>query len=431
MEHNDITVSDGAVSGEQSSPIFSASVSMTELVKKSPITIPLEGSLIDGVVVAREGNSLFVDLGTWRPGIIYGKEYMNAANIVRKLGIGDCITAKVVELENENGYTELSLSEAGRDRTWEELRVMKEKGTVISTIILEANRGGLIAGVEGMRGFLPVSQLSSQKYPRVEGGDKNKILTELQKYVGETFSVRILDVNPREEKLIVSEKDVVRQDVRDALSHYHIGDIIEGEVSGVVDFGAFVKFGDGALEGLIHISELDYKLIEDPRRVVSVGDHVRAKIIGIDDGRISLSLKALKEDPWLNAGERYHRGDVISGEVIKRSAFGVFVKLDSDIHGLVHASEFPSREAFRNSLEVGKRYLFRIRSIEPAEHRLALSPAGGDNESDEAKNYETTEADKNAAADTSSRENSPSPQGEGELSENPAEKEDAGQARME
>ncbi len=374
MQPDHAAVSEAKEKGASTTPVFTSSLPMAELVKKWPMNMPKIGSLVEGVVVAKEGNSVFIDLGSWRPGIIYGKEYMEAGEMIRKLKVGDTISAKVIELENEGGYTELSVSEAGRDRTWDVLATMKEKGTIISTKILEANRGGLLVEVEGVKGFLPVSQLSGQKYPRVEGGDKQKILSELQKYVGELFEVRVIDVDPREEKLIVSEKEVIQQDVRDALAQYGVGDVIEGEVSGVVDFGAFVKFGGNKLEGLIHISELDHKLIEDPRKIVKAGDKIRAKIIGIEEGRVSLSLKALKEDPWLRAEERYHKDDRVIGEVTKINKFGAFVRLDPDIHGLAHISEFAGFEGMHRALEVGKQYPFRIRSIEPAQHRLALSP---------------------------------------------------------
>ncbi|MBI2587877.1 S1 RNA-binding domain-containing protein, partial [Candidatus Azambacteria bacterium] len=293
---------------------------MTELLHEKPqlASPPKLGDIVEGLVLEVKANTLYLDLGAWGTGIVYGKEFQDAASSIRASKPGDAITGKVVDPENTEGYVELSLREAGREKTWERLREFMESGEAIETKILEANRGGLLVEIEGVKGFLPVSQLASKHYPRVEGGDKQRIYQELIKFVGSPLTVKVIDVDPREEKLIVSEREAENHEVVEALNHYAVGDVISGEVSGVVDFGAFVKFGpEKELEGLVHISELDHRLIDDPRNVVKVGDGIEAKIIGIERDRISLSVKALKQDPWEEAGTYYKKDDEVEGEIVK------------------------------------------------------------------------------------------------------------------
>jgi small subunit ribosomal protein S1 len=248
-----------------------------------------------------------------------------------------------------------------------------ESHEIVSTKILAANKGGLMVEINGVTGFLPVSQLSLEHYPRVEEGDKNKILSALQSYVGTSFSVQIITADQDEEKLIVSEKAVMEKETEHKLSKLKIGDVVIGTITGVVDFGVFVKFGE--LEGLVHISELAWQRIENPKDLFRVGDEVKAKIIAIDKGRVSLSIKQLLDDPWQDAVKKYQIGQVVKGIVTKIMPFGVFVELDKDIQGLAHLLEL-SHESIKNPeevLKVGEEKEFKIISIEPSEHRLGLS----------------------------------------------------------
>ena len=329
------------------------------------------GDIVEGTVIEKRGSRLFVDLGSRGIGIVFGREYYGAQEIVRGLIVGDPVTAKVVEPDNDEGYIELSLKEAGREKNWQELKRMMDAKEIVRLKITEANRGGLILSLHGVLGFLPASQLAQEHYPRVEGGDKEKIFDELKKLVGQEIDVTILDIMPEDSKLIFSEKSRETEALRERLAAYHVGDEIEGEVAGIVTFGAFVRFGEG-LEGLVHISEIDWQLITNPADVLSVGEKVRAKIIGIEGERVSLSLKALKEDPWSKADERYTKGDVVTGTVVKFNPFGAFVKLDEDIQGLAHISEFGTEADMKAALTLGAAQQFRILSVEAKEHRLAL-----------------------------------------------------------
>jgi small subunit ribosomal protein S1 len=330
------------------------------------------GEIVQAKIVGKGKASAFFDLSPRGAGIIFGREFYEARDKLKSLKSGETIFAKIVDLENEQGYLELSLTRAGRELAWEELRQKKEKEEIIKVKISGANKGGLLAEVSGISGFLPVSQLSSANYPKVEGGDSQKILRALQAFVGQEMEVKIFDFNEKEEKLILSEKAKDSKKTEELLKNYKIGDLVEAEVTGIVDFGVFVKFISEELEGLIHISELDWQLIEDPSEIIRVGQKVKAKIIDISQGKISLSLKALKKDPWQNIEDEYKKGDLVKGEVIKLNPFGAFVKISDQIQGLCHISEFGSQKKMEEILGIGKKYDFQILLLEPKEHRMTL-----------------------------------------------------------
>ena len=357
---------------------------MAILLEENPVKIPQIGDVLEGVVIDITSNSLLLDLGALGTGIVLGKEIKDGL-AVGKVKKGDKVGATLIDLENEEGYIELSIREASYERAWDDLESKRDAMGAVMTKVLDANKGGLMVEVNGITGFVPVSQLSSEHYPRVEDGDKNKILELLKKLVGKEMLVRILDADRETEKLIVSERAASSEKEKEVISQLQAGDVIEGEVSGVVDFGAFIKFLPPAkmasdresdkLEGLVHISELAWQLIDDPRTIVKTGDKVKAKIIGIDDTRISLSMKALAKDPWSEIAEKYKVGDIVSGKIDKINPFGAFVYLDKDIHGLAHVSEFqevyPGKK-MDEILRAGEAYDWKILSIEPKDHRMGL-----------------------------------------------------------
>jgi len=357
---------------------------MAELLKNNPIEVPEVGDVLEGIVVSINSNSILLDLGTFGTGIVMGKEIKDGL-VDEKVKIGDVVSATLMELENDEGYIELSIREASYEKSWDDLSDKVSAGDVVTTKVLDANKGGLMVEINGITGFLPVSQLSSENYPRVEDGDKNKILELLKRIVGQEIQVRVLDADKETEKLIVSERAASSEKEKAIISNLDVGDIIEGEISGVVDFGAFVKFippykQDSAnendnLEGLVHISELAWQLIDNPRDLVKTGDKVRAKIIGIDETRISLSMKALEKDPWGEIEKKYKIGDIVEGKINKINPFGAFVYLDNDIHGLAHVSEFQDVYPGKKMEEVlyaGGTFNWKILSIEAKNHRMGL-----------------------------------------------------------
>ncbi len=332
-----------------------------------------EGDIVEGKLLSVSKNEVYIELEGYGIGVVRGRELYDDQATLASLKAGDTITASVVEVENRDGNVELSLRQAGHERVWQTLKKMALDAEVVSTKILGANKGGLMVELNGVMGFLPVSQLSIDHYPRVEDGDKQKILSALQSYVGTSFNVQVITADQEEEKLIVSEKAVFERETENKLSQLKIGDVVTGTVTGVVDFGIFVKFGD--LEGLAHISELAWQRVENPKDLFAVGQEVRAKIIAIEKGRVSLSIKQLTPDPWLDAVKDFQIGQVVEGKVTKIMPFGVFVELSSEVQGLAHLGEL-SHEAVKDPekvLKVGEVKNFKIISIEPAEHRLGLS----------------------------------------------------------
>lgn len=339
-------------------------------------SLPKPGELVEGTIIALERGRLYVELPPWGTGIIYGREYLNAADVLRKANPGDQITAKVVDSSGIEGYIELSLKEARQAAIWGEAEQAIVAETLFTLIVEEANKGGLILSWQGLKGFLPASQLSKDHYPRVPEGDKEKIHGELMKLVGMPLSVRIITADAKEGKLIFSEKSGGESEEKTSLiDKYQVGDVVEGEVTGAVDFGIFVKLEQG-LEGLVHISELDWGLVEDPRALFKVGEMLRVKVIEIKDGKVSLSVKALKENPWKAAAERYAKGMDISGVIIKYNKHGALASIEEGVAGLVHVSEFASPAELRETLELGKSYPFSIKVFEPKDQRMTLSYTG-------------------------------------------------------
>lgn len=337
---------------------------------------PKVGEIMEGAVVGLGRSATYFDLGPIGVGIIYGREFNDARETLRNIKIGDKVLLKIIDLENEEGYIELSAAQAGREINWENLMIKKEKEEILTVKVLGANKGGLLAEVEKVQGFLPVSQLSPKNYPRVDGADKNKILDKLQELVGQEMKVKILTIDPRKDILILSEKATETQKIKELVKQYKKDDVVEGEITGIVDFGVFIKIAPDNLEGLIHISELDWQLIDNPSEIVKIGDKVKAKIIEIADGtRISLSLKALKKDPWENIDEKFKKDDVVEGKVTKFNPFGAFIEIGPKIQGLVHISEFGTRTKMEQKLKIGKKYQFKVAQVEPKDHRMTLRPA--------------------------------------------------------
>ncbi len=348
---------------------------MAELLGAIP-TPPGAGDLVEGTIIAMDRGRVYIDLPPFGTGLIYGREYLNAADVLRKANSGDTISAKVIDPAGRDGYIELSLKEARQAAIWGEAETAILAQTVYSLPVEEANKGGLILTWQGIQGFLPASQLSKEHYPRVPEGDKEKILGELMLLIGHPLSVRIITADAKEGKLIFSERaENEAEEKATLIDKYQVGDTAEGEVTGVVDFGVFVKIEQG-LEGLVHISELDWGLVEDPHSLFSVGDKVRVKIIEIKDGKVSLSIKALKENPWHTAAERYSKGMEVPGVIIKYNKHGALASIEEGVAGLVHVSEFESPAALRETLELGKTYPFSIVLFEPKEQRMTLTFAG-------------------------------------------------------
>jgi small subunit ribosomal protein S1 len=343
------------------------------LEDKSFLMIPKQGDVVKGKVISVSKNEVRIDIDNYRTGVVRGREIADPSRVFADVQPGDAVEATVVDLENEAGEVELSFRFAGHRKAWDMLQDLFRSGETVVVKVLEASKGGLLVKLNHISGFLPVSQLAPDNYPRVAGGDKSKILEKLKTFTGKSMDVRVIDVNEGEEKLIVSEKAVWEDKQKNVISKFKVGEIVEGEVSALADFGAFVKFD--ILEGLVHISEIAWQRIDHPRDILKVGDTVKAEIIGIEGSKIFLSMKKLVEDPWKRVGDKYKVGEKVMGKVLKINPFGFFVELDPEIHGLAHISELSSKPVTDPGeiAKAGETREFMIVSIEPEQHRLGLS----------------------------------------------------------
>jgi small subunit ribosomal protein S1 len=294
----------------------------------------------------------------------------------QSLEAGQKVTVSVIDPELDEGYALLSMRRAIKDRGWDELKRVFDEQEVVEISPYDANRGGLLVELEGIRGFLPVSQLAAGHYPRVSGADKDEILQRLNSLVGKVLRVRILDVSRKDNKLIFSEKEAVKDDMQARFAELKVGDVVKGIVTGVIDFGAFVNV-DG-IEGLIHISEISWERVEDPRNYVKVGDNVEAKIIAIDKERLSLSLKQMTEDPWLKEIKAFNKGDVVEGKITRITPFGAFVQLSPGVEALVHVSEIGSDETAdpQQVFKLNEKKRFKVLDIDSDARKIALSLKG-------------------------------------------------------
>lgn len=342
--------------------------------EKEGIHVPQVGETVTGLVVSASKAEVRLDIDGTFIGIVRGRELYDEAPEYASLKPGDTIEATVIEEENENGNIELSFRYAGQEKAWAGLRDSFANKSVIKVRVIDANRGGLLASFGQIAGFLPVSQLAPENYPRVSGGDKSRILEKLKSFVGNEIEVRVMTLDDKGEKIIFSEKEAWNEKQKDVIAKYKIGTRVTGKITAVTDFGVFISFGDN-LEGLIHISELAWQRIDDPADLFKTGQEIDAEIINIDGSKIFLSAKKLARDPWDNISEKFKVGDVVKTTILKVNPFGLFVKLDDDIHGLAHVSQLALApgQKIEELYKVNEEVDFKIISIEPREHRLGLA----------------------------------------------------------
>jgi len=331
------------------------------------------GKEVEGSLISRDRRRLYIDLSPLGTGVIYKVDFIDSpsSKTIKNLPLGSKIKARVAEVENDEGFIELSLRELSQEVALDQLTKKAQAREMLLGKVVDANKGGLMVQVEGMVGFLPSSQLAPEHYPRSVSGDVEEILKKLQSLIGQDLKVKILSIDPKGQTLVLSEKAALEGDVKKRLEKFKQGDIVSGEVTGITNFGVFVRFGEG-LEGLVHISELDWRLISHPQEVVKVGDKVKAKIIKVEDNEVSLSFKALKKDIWEGIEKKYPVGKKVKATVKELHPFGAFAFLNEQIHGLVHISQFGSPKRMEQMLKIGKQHSFEITSLDAKNHRMGL-----------------------------------------------------------
>lgn len=343
-------------------------ITMDELLEQEKVQQLTQGETVDGQVLSVKKHEVMIDLGPLGVGLVPRRE----VGFNRDLKAGDEVTASVVDTELDNGYALLSLRKAAKDRGWDEINKLVEAGEPVEVMAYDANRGGLLIELEGVRGFMPVSQLSAEHYPRVGNSDKDEILQRLNGLVGQPIKAVILDADKKANKLIFSEKEAVKEGLAERFNQLKVGDTVKGVVTGVVDYGAFVNV-DG-IEGLIHISEISWERVNNPGDYVKVGQTVEAKIIAIDKDRLSLSLKQLQEDPWLKEVDQFKKGDQVEGTVTRITPFGAFVQLSPAVEALVHVSELGADAKDPEKVfKLNERKAFRVLDVDKDSHKISLS----------------------------------------------------------
>ncbi len=347
---------------------------MEALLQESPPPVRVQpGELVEGTVVFRGKNKLLLDIAGVATGTVTGRELRDSFHTFRELNVGDIISAMVLEEENDEGMIVMSLRMASQQKAWQRFHDLVTGEKTMQFTAQEANKGGLITNIDGIRAFLPVSQLAPMNYPRVNNADPSEIISRLQKFIGHTFTVKIITMDEAAGKIVVSEREAMAEQRAKALEGLKAGEVKEGIVSGIVKFGLFVAFE--GLEGLVHISEIAWGHVKNPAEFAEIGDRVKVKVIGIDGEKLSLSIKQLTKDPWEEIAERYPVGKVVEGTVVRFAEYGAFLRLEKDISGLVHLSELAHFKVKDPAeiLTIGQKVKAQVINIDIDERRIGLS----------------------------------------------------------
>ncbi|MCY3804560.1 MAG: S1 RNA-binding domain-containing protein [Candidatus Saccharibacteria bacterium] len=361
---------------------------MDELLKNQTIENLNPADVIEGTIVELQKHEALLDVGHFGIGIISRRELVGASS----LKVGDKLSVSVMMPETKQGYVLLSLRRAMKEKSWEEIQKIYDNNQIVSVTCHDVNRGGLLVELDGMRGFLPISQLSTENYPRVNSSDRDEILTKLNALIDRSIQVCILDMNRQENKLIFSEKEALKETVAEQLKKLNVGDIVEGKVTGVIDFGAFVNLN--GIEGLIHISEISWGRVEDPRKHIKNDEMIKVKIIAIDNERVALSLKQLSEDPWAQEVGKLKKGSEVEGVITRVTPYGAFVRLSSVVEALLYLTQDNKQanssktqesgnqkltaeelENLKKSISVGEKKKFIVTDIDKTDKKIKLSLA--------------------------------------------------------
>ncbi|MFZ5887362.1 MAG: 30S ribosomal protein S1 [Chloroflexota bacterium] len=341
------------------------------------IDLPQAGEIRKGHIASISPSQILISIGAKSEGVVSGKELEQLSAKEREaLQVGQEVYVYVLSAEDSNGNVVLSLKRAQDEISWEKVEKHLEENSVIDSKIIGFNKGGLIASVEGLRGFIPSSQVSALRRMQSTGETPEQ---RWQKMVGEPISVRVIEVDRERRRLILSEKAAspeTRQSIKErVLEELQEGEVYTGRVTSIANFGAFINI-NGA-DGLVHLSEISWEHIEHPREALEVGQEVKVKVINIDreKKRIGLSIRALQEDPWKARLSKYSVGQLVEGVITRLTKFGAFARLEGDIEGLIHISEISENriEHPREVLKEGDVKTLRVIRIDPEQRRIGLS----------------------------------------------------------
>ena len=341
------------------------------------LNLPTAGEIRSGHIIEHHPNAILVDIGAKSEGIIVGKELDGLdEDTLEELAVGSEIRVYVVNPEDRDGNVILSYTKAAEEKDWIRAAELLESQEIYSSKVVGYNRGGILVRVGQVRGFIPNSQLSRERFYGEE--DRESVQ---KKMVGSAINTKVIEVNRERNRLILSER-AAEKEVREArrqeiLSKLSVGDIHHGRVVNIANFGAFVDIG--GIEGLVHVSELSWKRVTDPSDVLSVGDELDVYVLNIDEERqrLALSLKQMESDPWTLIDELYREGQLIEATITKLTKFGAFARLtdDYELEGLIHISELSEDhvEHPRDVVKSGEQVTIRIIRIDPEQRQLGLS----------------------------------------------------------
>lgn len=333
------------------------------------------GELIEGIVVSVSNREVLVDVGAKSEGIISGAELTDTDQTYKNLKPGDTVLAMVLQAENEQGYIVLSLKRAEKDRKWQLVESAFDDGSILEAEVLEYNKGGLLVDCLGLRGFVPLSHLDrvhfTEDLGKYAAGSDAELKEVLGVLAGKSLKVKVIEVDRAKNRLVLSEKEALGTYSTEAreerLENIGIGDVLEGVVTGIMNFGIFVDLE--GVEGLVHISEIAWEKVNHPRDYYTVGSPIEVKVLGIDEKskKLALSVKQLTENPWETVEEKYPVGKTVSGKVGKIVPFGAFVNLEKGLDGLIHVSETVG------PLEEGQEVSAVVTQVDGPSQKLALS----------------------------------------------------------
>ena len=374
------------------------------------IDLPQIGDIRTGVIAGVSSAQILVSIGAKSEGVISGRELDQLSTEEREaLQVGQEVHVFVINPEDANGNVVLSLKRAQEQLSWENVERLVESEDVVDSKITGFNKGGLIVVVEGLRGFVPSSQISAMRRGQSTGDTPEQ---RWQKMIGQPITVRVIEVDRERRRLILSERAAStesRQSIKErVIEELEEGKVYTGRVTSLANFGAFINI-NGA-DGLVHLSELSWDHIEHPREVLEVGQEVKVKVINVDreKKRIGLSVRALQEDPWKSRVEKYSVGQLVEGVITRLTKFGAFARLDGDIEGLIHISEISEHriEHPKEVLKEGEVKSLRVIRIDPEQHRIGLSLRKVDSAAFADKDFKLLTAEFNADEEPESPESS-------------------------
>jgi small subunit ribosomal protein S1 len=341
------------------------------------VDLPQPGEIRTGMIASISPNQILISIGAKSEGVVSGRELDQLTPEEREaLKVGQEVHVFVLNPEDENGNVVLSLKRAQEQMSWENVEKLLTGDTTIESKIIGFNKGGLIVGVEGLRGFVPSSQISALRRSQSTGDTPEQ---RWQKMIGQPISVRVIEVDRERRRLILSERAAStesRQSIKErVIEELEEGKVYTGRVTSLANFGAFINI-NGA-DGLVHLSELSWDHIDHPREVLEVGQEVKVKVINVDreKKRIGLSVRALQSDPWRSRVEKFSVGQLVEGVITRLTKFGAFARLEGDIEGLIHISEIAEHriEHPKEVLKEGETKSLRVIRIDPDQHRIGLS----------------------------------------------------------